>query len=179
MSDMRKIEITVDLKNNVQNSGGDSPKLIGDSGETSLDNIFGSLGNGKGNLIQSVFVNQAYGHAKASVMKTVEYSWNKKLTLTENYKGQDFKANAMTSINKVGSFTASVLGGAMAGNSVGGVGGAMIGGLIGLIGWTVNETIGIYQQKDKIAMDLARTNLQTNWDRTRAGLTTQGRGTEN
>lgn len=171
MSDMRKIEITVDLKQNTQNSGGDSPKLIGDSGETSLDNIFSSLGNNPKGLVQSVFVNQAYGYAKSSVIKMVDYAWNKRLTLTENYKGQDFKSNAMTSISKVGSFATSV--------GAGFVLGGVAGGLIGLVGWSVNEIIGIYQQKDKIAMDLAGTNLQTNWGRTRAGLTTQGRGTEN
>ena len=122
-------------------------------------------------LGKSVLVNQAYGYAKQAVKSSITYGINKHFALNEDYLGEQSMENALTIIGKVGSLAASV--------GAGFVFGSVPGAVVAAAGFAVNEGVQIFQTFDRVNMQLAETNLQSQFQRTRLGLVDGGKGTQN
>ena len=125
----------------------------------------------EGTLVSSVVVNQAFTQVKGLVKNAALYYTNKHFTLKENYIMQRNVDNALTTINKVASFGTSVVGGFLIGNVPGAV--------VAAVGWAANEAFTVFKQQDQAMMGLNTTNIQTAFQRTRAGLSNGSRGTQN
>lgn len=125
----------------------------------------------EGTLVSSVVVNQAFNQVKGLVKNAALYYMNKHFTLKENYLMQRNVDNALTSINKVVSFGTSVAGGFLLGN--------VAGAAVAAVGWVANEAFTAFKRQDQTMMGLNTTNIQTAFQRTRAGLSNGSRGTQN
>ena len=96
---------------------------------------------------------------------------NRYFSLSENYMAETDYNNVMTVVNKVKSFASTVSTGA----SIGGVAGA----LVAAAAWGTNEFISYQNRMSGYYQALNATNYQTQFDRSRLGLTNEGKGTEN
>jgi len=125
----------------------------------------------EGTLVSSLVVNQAFTQVKGLVKNAALYYMNKHFTLKENYLMQRNVDNALTTINKVASFGTSVAGGFLLGN--------VPGAAVAAVGWVANEAFTAFKRQDQTMMGLNTTNIQTAFQRTRAGLSDGSRGTQN
>ena len=125
----------------------------------------------EGTLVSSLVVNQAFTQVKGLVKNAALYYMNKHFTLKENYLMQRNVDNALTTINKVASFGTSVAGGFLLGRGTGAA--------VAAVGWVANEAFTAFKRQDQTMMGLNTTNIQTAFQRTRAGLSNGSRGTQN
>ena len=125
----------------------------------------------EGTLVSSLVVNQAFTQVKGLVKNAALYYMNKHFTLKENYLMQRNVDNALTTINKVASFGTSVAGGFLLGS--------VPGAAVAAVGWVANEAFTVFKRQDQTMMGLNTTNIQTAFQRTRAGLSNGSRGTQN
>ena len=109
--------------------------------------------------------------AKNIGSRTVSSITNRYFSLSENYIAENDYNNIMTTINKATSFGIAVKTGA----SVGGV----VGAVISAAAWGTNEFISYQNRMSGYYQSLNATNYQTEFDRSRLGLTNEGKGTEN
>lgn len=112
------------------------------------------------------------------VVNSVEVSMNRYFSMSENYIAETDLKNTMTVINKGRSLVSTVATSAMAGVALGPYG-AAAGAIIGASLWVGNEIINYQQRMSNYYQNLNATNYQTEFDRTRMGLTNEGKGTEN
>lgn len=92
-------------------------------------------------------------------------------SLSENYMAENDYNNIMTTIGKATSLAFTIKTGA----SVGGAVGAVIAGAA----WGAKEFISYQNRMSGYYQALNATNYQTQFDRSRLGLTNEGKGTEN
>lgn len=167
MADTRKIVIEIQ-------GGSSSDKTENSSKNLSdeLNKIFHPIKSiEKATVGKNVFLNQAYQQAKNLIIQTVETGLNKYFSLSEDYIGQNSYTQAKTIISKGSSLISSVAGGAMMGGAAGAI--------IGLTGWTINQTISYQARISGYYESLNATNYSLNNSRLRAGLSDNGKGTEN
>lgn len=113
----------------------------------------------------------AYDRAKGNITSAANLMINRYFSLSENYIAEVDYNNAMTITNKgVGLFMS-----VKAGASVGGVPGA----IISAVAWGTNEFVSYQNRMSGYYQALNATNYQTEFDRSRLGLTNGGKGTEN
>ena len=113
------------------------------------------------------------------VMQTAQVSLNRYFSMSENYMAETDYQNAMTLINKGKSLYSSLTTSALAGGAVGGPFGVAVGAIIGATSWAANEYVNYQQRMSNYYQNLNATRYQTEFDRTRMGLTNEGKGTEN
>ena len=111
-------------------------------------------------------------------MQTAQVSLNRYFSMSENYMAETDYQNAMTMINKSKSFVSTIASGAMAG-AVGGPFGMAVGAIISAGAWGASEYVNYQQRMSNYYQNLNATRYQTEFDRTRLGLTNEGKGTEN
>jgi len=116
-------------------------------------------------------VNQAFTQVKGLVKNAALYYMNKHFTLKENYLMQRNVDNALTTINKVVSFWDIGCWWIHARN--------VPGAAVAAVGWVANEAFTVFKRQDQTMMGLNTTNIQTAYQRTRAGLSNGSRGTQN
>lgn len=121
---------------------------------------------------------QAWSYAKQQIASIVTYEISRDLMLTEDYKSQIRINNAKSAIDKTVSLASALAGGAIAG-SPGGFVGAAIGAAVATIGWSISETIGVYQKYEQAYTEIAISNYQSAYAMSRMGLINNGRGTQN
>ena len=116
---------------------------------------------------------------KATALRAANISASRYFSLTENYIAendlQNFK-NVTGGLLRVGT---SIATNAWAGMKIGGAYGAAAGAIIGAATWIVNEELNYQQKMSNYYQNLNATRYQTEFDRTRAGLVNEGKGTEN
>ena len=122
-------------------------------------------------LAMNVLVNQAYRNAKDALIKTVEFNLNRYFTMHEDYMNENTYNNAKAAIGKMASFGTTVAAGAMMGGP--------IGASVAAIGWGVNQAMAEKSTMSQYYQGLNSTNMETSFNRTRAGLINNSRGTEN
>lgn len=181
MADTRKI--TIEILNVENGNGGESEK----SGNIGADDNVGKTINKIMHPIKytesvtigkTVILNQAYQHAKQMLSQTIDLSLNRYYTLTEDYLGQTNYQHIRTAYGKVTGLASAIAGGAMAG-SITGPGGAVVGAIISAASWGVNQYVQNKANLSNYYQDLNASNFNTEFNRTRAGLVNEGRGTEN
>ena len=166
MAEEKKIVIEIVTKS-------EEPKEENDDNTKKNKEIKGSNKSQKSNnnntsiILAKAVVASTVALAKRVVMDGIQRNYS----LTENYIAQNDMRNLQTAINKVGGFTASIGGGF----AVGGVPGAVI----GAVTWGANEFVSYQKRMSGYNQQLNATNYQTAFDRSRLGLTNEGRGTEN
>ena len=114
-----------------------------------------------------------------TITHTAQVSLNRYFSMSENYMAETDYQNAMTIVNKGKSFYRTISSGALAGNAVGGPMGAAVGAIISAGTWGINEYVNYQQRMSNYYQNLNATRYQTEFDRTRLGLTNEGKGTEN
>ena len=129
-------------------------------------------------LAKSVLLNQAFQVAKNSIIRSLDFNITRYLDLKEDYLSENDYNAAKATIQTTATFATSVFIGAKVG-SVGGPVGALIGGAIGAVGGTIANLQGYRSLKSSVSTDLNGRIIQTNFARERAGLTNEGKGTEN
>lgn len=137
--------------------------------------------NSEPNKLQEAKALVKMGLEKVSgtVMQTAQVSLNRYFSMSENYMAETDYQNAMTLINKGKSFYSSLTTSALAGGSIGGAFGVAVGAIIGATSWVANEYVNYQQRMSNYYQNLNATRYQTEFDRTRMGLTNEGKGTEN
>ena len=123
-------------------------------------------------------VMMALGKVTDTVTNAVSLSMNRYFSMSENYMAETDYQNAMSFINKGKSFIGTVGASAMGGTALG-PGGMAIGAVIGAAAWVGNEFVSYQQKMSNYYQNLNATNFQTEFDRTRMGLSNEGKGTEN
>ena len=113
-----------------------------------------------------------------TIVNSAEVSLNRYFSMSENYMAETDYRNTMNVINKSKSFAGSVLLGAKAGAALG-PHGAAVGAIVMAASWVGNEAINYQQRMSNYYQNLNATNYQTEFDRTRLGLSNEGKGTEN
>lgn len=113
-----------------------------------------------------------------TIVNSAEVSLNRYFSMSENYMAETDYKNTMNVINKSTSFAGSVLLGAKAGAALGPYG-AAVGSFVMAASWLGNEAINYRQRMSNYYQNLNATNYQTEFDRTRLGLSNEGKGTEN
>lgn len=122
-------------------------------------------------LAMNVLVNQAYGNAKAALIQSVEFNLNRYFTMHEDYMNENTYNNAKSYINKSKNAIVSII----AGFKIGGPIGAAVAGA----GWLVNQGMAEKSTMSQYYQGLNSANMETSFNRTRAGLINNSKGTEN
>lgn len=117
--------------------------------------------------LTSMIKDRGEGLLRQSLTTTV----NRYFSLSENYMAETDYSNVMTTINKGKSFVSTV--------KVGAAIGGWAGAAIGAAAWGVNEFVSYQSRMSNYYQNLNATNYQTQFDRSRLGLTNEGKGTEN
>lgn len=173
MAEKRKITIEIlgggdSSSSNSQNKVDDSESQVGKV----INKIMHPIKTLESSTIgKSVIANQVYQQSKQMLSQTIELSINRYYTLTEDYLGQTNYQHIRTSYSKIKGLAASVAGGAM----FGGIAGAAL----GVVSWGINESIQNIANLSGYYQDLNASNFNMQFNRTRAGLIDEGRGTEN
>lgn len=103
--------------------------------------------------------------------QTIESSANRYFYMKEDYLGETTYRNVKSNISKVAGSVATIVAGAKVG---GGWGAA-----VATVGVVVNEGISIFNKYASLENQMNTLNYGMEFSRTRAGLTDNGRGTEN
>ena len=180
MADTRKITIEIlgdesSSSSDSQNKKEDTETKIG----TTINKIMHPIKSAETATIgKTVILNQAYQQAKQMLTQTIDLSLNRYYTLTEDYLGQTNYQHIRTAYGKVTGLASSIAGGAMTGGMAGPVG-AVVGAVISATSWGINQSIQNKANLSGYYQDLNAANFNTQFNRTRAGLVNEGRGTEN
>ena len=180
MAEIREIKIKIEATNGGStNSNGNSTKLVNGDGTANIGAYTHPVKSSEKNLLaKSLILNQAYGIAKTDIMEGVGVAFQRYTTLKEDYMFNNTVNHVSTSVNKVMSAGNAVLAGAMTG-SVGGPVGAVIGASVALAGYGVSQGFQYQARMSNFNTALNETNTNTNFNRMRAGLIDNSRGTEN
>lgn len=177
MADNRKITIEI------LSSEGDSSQTKEQKPENdvkkALNKIMHPLKNSSlSDKASFVVVVYALEQARKMLVQGADYMFGRYYSLTEDYIGQTNYQNIKTAYGKVTGGVSSIFGGALVGSLAGPVG-AVAGAVIGAFSWGVGEHTQNQSILSNYYQDLNSTNLNTQYNRTRAGLINEGRGTEN
>lgn len=173
MAEERKITIEIldgggSSSSNSQNKVDDSEEQVGKV----INKIMHPIKTLESSTIgKSVIANQVYQQSKQMLTQTIDLSVNRYYTLTEDYLGQTNYQHIKTSYSKIKGLASSIAGGAMVGGP--------IGAAVGAVSWGVNEFIQNKANLSGYYQDLNASNFNMQFNRTRAGLIDEGRGTEN
>ncbi len=165
-------KIVIEINGNIQTTGENN--IHNGAGTNTNQNISqgakkdSNKTNEKSNLL---LVKDAANIAKDTVIKSVEISINRNLSLTENYIGQQTLSNVKTIASKTASLIGSVATGAVAGGP--------IGAAIAAASWGIGQYFEYRQRMESYYRALNAANAQTEFSQTRAGLYNDGRGTLN
>lgn len=180
MADDRRI--IIELKNIAdQTAAAKTNKVAEDNSELmkkTLRTLINPLGTIEtANISKNVIVNQAYQQAKQVVKEVGQYHIYKYFALQENYLAETDYSNIMTGINKVVGFGATVATGAIVGSKYGWFG-ALAGAAITGVGWGITQQYQTDMKLMQQQISINENNSQSQFQRTRLGLTT-GRGVTN
>jgi hypothetical protein len=106
-----------------------------------------------------------------AIKQSVNLGMKRYFSLTEDYISENNFNNFSTAISKTTGLAAGVIAGATAGGPLGAVIGAGV--------WVNSEIISYRSRMSNYYSSLNATNYNTSYERTRAGLVDNGRGTEN
>ena len=106
-----------------------------------------------------------------AIKQSVNLSTRRYFSLSEDYIGENNFNNVSTAISKVTGLASQIMVGAQIGGP--------IGALAGVVTWGVTESINYKARMSSYYSSLNATNYNTSYERTRAGLVDNGRGTEN
>lgn len=129
-------------------------------------------------IASSVLFNQAWKFAKSSIKNIATYQVGKYFRLTEDYINEMNLRNTMTIINKGATLLTSAIAGFKLG-SVGGPIGSAIGTTIGVGAFLTNETINSIKSIEQQQIAINTANYTQAFNRKRAGLEDNGKGTLN
>lgn len=113
----------------------------------------------------------AANKAKKAVTNVVEREFAHSLSLKEDYMGENIYRNTVTTLSKFASLGGAIVAGANVGGPVGVA--------IGSGAWTINEVVSYNSRMSEYYQRINAANIETSFQRTRAGLTDGSRGTEN
>ena len=179
MSETRKIVVEILNKDQVESTQQTIVNNENNMTQVNLTALLHPVKNVEKHLLgKSVLLNQAFNVAKSGISQSINLTMNRYFNMKEDYIGQTNFNNFMTSVNLVSSVGTSILGGALVGSRLG-VGGAVVGGAIGGLGAGLNLFMGYEGKMSSYYSSLNASNYQTQFGRTRAGLTDNSRGTEN
>jgi hypothetical protein len=125
------------------------------------------------------FMHKAMDQSRSLITKAASATINRYFDLSEDYITENTYKNTMVIVNKTRGLATSVIGGAMSGARIGGVWGAVAGAAIGAIGWGGSEYIQNKAALSSYYQSINAASMQTQFQRTRAGLVDNGRGTDN
>lgn len=127
---------------------------------------------------RNVWIKMAYNSSKQLIGQALSTGLNAYFNISEDYLTQQVCNNIQRTISLGSSMASSVESGVMVGAAFGPVG-ALIGGTLGFATGAVNAQINYNARMSGYYSALNATNYGTQFSRTRAGLTNNGRGTEN
>ena len=152
------------VEKDIPGSNDDAKKQTGEEQEKSLSKTLGAM---------------TLASLKATALKGLNVSVNRYFSLSENYMAENDFSNFKSTINGLGRITGSITTFASVGFSINGPTGAAVGAIAGAIAGTANEGMNAYQRTGSYYQSINATRYQTEFDRTRMGLTNEGKGTEN
>lgn len=130
----------------------------------------------KATLGKNVLIYRTYQQGKELIKNAATFQLQKYFNLTENYKAEQTLENALNVISNVSSIGTSIIGGALAGLSVGH---PVLGGVIGA-GFAIgNQMLNTWKTYDQQNRQITTSNLQSAFQKTKLGLVDDGRGTLN
>lgn len=121
--------------------------------------------------LKSVLFNQAFDVAQSLVIQGVQTTFNRYVSLKEDYITEQKVTNTINTINKISQIVTITA----AGVKIGGV----IGGAIAATGALISEGVSLFNKYSGYYSTLNASNMNLAFNRTRAGLVNNGRGTEN
>lgn len=182
MADTRGITITFldGGSTSSANVGKTNTKAIDtESGSTDFDAYLSPVKTPEKHMLgKSVLLNQAFTLAKNNITQGFDSQFSRYTDLKEDYKLENTYSHIKTSVSKVQGVGASLITGAMVGATVGPVG-ALVGATVSLTSYGVSEALAYSSRMSKYNSQLNATNYGTNYNRVRAGLVDNGKGTEN
>ena len=164
--------IIVEIK--VSGSTNDEKKQPGDPNETKNKNKQKTKEEAS-----KAIATMALENVASLVINSAGVSMSRYFSMSENYMAETDFQNAITMINKGKSFASTIFLSSKAAGLAAGPYGAALGAIIGAATWVGSEYINYQQKMSNYYQNLNATNYQTEFDRTRLGLTNEGKGTEN
>ena len=154
-------KIVIEINGNIQTSGisGESENINKEKKE-----------NSQIKKIESSFTGELLDYGKNTVLKAVDLTVNRNLSLTENYIGQQTLSNVKNILSKSE--------GLIRGIKLGAAGGPA-GIALAVASWGTSQYFDFLNKKSNYYQALNATNAQTEFSQTRAGLYNDGRGTLN
>lgn len=176
MAEIRKIviEIGVSPNNNNNNGGGSSSSLTKPLKQQKFKNSLKSemeIENEQAKQQMTSIVKMGVEKSLQIIKQSASLGMKRYFSLTEDYIGENNLNNFSTTVSKVSGLVSSIKTGFETGGAAGGI--------IGAVTWGVSEYIGYQSRINSYYSSLNATNYNTSYERTRAGLVDNGRGTEN
>lgn len=177
MADERMIVIKIE-----STSTETKPKPTDEEGKVNVDynSIMHPLKTLENKTIgKTIALNMAWQQAKEIAVQSIDFQINRYATLKEDYLTQNTYNNVKTTIKRTTGLFSTMTGGAITGMQVAGPYGAIAGVLIAGIGYGISDSIALKSRLSGYYQDLNSSNANTAFSRQRAGLSNDGRGTEN
>jgi len=184
MSELRKVEIIIKSESGTNNdaSGSNTSETtnsINKDGTTNLGTYLHPVATAEKHILgKSVLLNQAFSYAVKDVQTGISASLHRYTSMKEDYMLNNTINHVETTVGKVTGAGSALLSGAMVG-SVGGPAGAIAGATIAVVGYGIGQAFNYQSRMSGYNMALNESNAGINYNRTRAGLEDNGKGTEN
>ena len=120
-----------------------------------------------------------YDLMKGLATESIIFTMNRQYRLTEDYLSQNELNNIQKTLGKAGSMASSVISGAAAGSAIFPGVGTVIGAAVGAAASIATEAISGASTLSNYYSNLNAASYQSGFSARRAGLTNEGRGTEN
>lgn len=120
-----------------------------------------------------------YEQLKNLANQAVNYSINRTANMTEDYLAQNELSNSQKAISKAGGLASSVIAGAAAGSMIAPGIGTVAGAFVGAATYVATEAISGASTLSQYYSNINSATYQSEFSRQRAGLSDEGRGTEN
>lgn len=120
-------------------------------------------------VAKSVILGQAIRGAKQAVTQSVELGISRRLTLKEDYLGENVYNQIKTKISKTTGLFGSAAAGAIAGAKLGPIG-AAVGAGLGTVFYSISQVVGYQGKLSSFYQQLNATNYQTGFMSQKAGL---------
>lgn len=138
-----------------------------------------ALRHHRGEGVETYLIKESADNALQLVTEATSLTLGRYFKLSEDYKNQNNLNNVMSNINKVKSFSGSILSGAAMGNAIVPGAGAVVGAVIGGATNVAKQVIEWEDKKANFASSMNATRVETSFRAKRAGLYDGGKGTEN
>ena len=116
---------------------------------------------------------------KGLATESVMFTLNRNYKLTEDYLSQNDLNNIQKTLGKAGSLASSIIAGATAGSAIFPGVGTAVGAAVGAVASIATEAISGASTLSEYYSNLNAASYQSGFSSRRAGLTNEGRGTEN